>query len=87
MDAKSAAANNQTVDSGPRNTTASEQNPEESRMIGDFDGSSNAFWTLYKDEAKNHDDALIYTLKEDMEDILIFVCSYPICIYDGLRPF
>ena len=50
-------------------------------MIGDFDGSSNALWTLFKDEAKNHDDATIYTLKEDMESALIFVCSYPICTY------
>ena len=50
-------------------------------MIGDFDGSSNALWTLFKDEAKNHDNARIYTLKEDMESALIFVRSYPICIY------
>ena len=51
-------------------------------MIGDFDGSSNALWTLFKDEAKNHDDATIYTLKEDMESALIFVRSYPICTYE-----
>ena len=42
-------------------------------MIGDFDGNSNALWTLFKDEAKNHDDTTIYTLKEDMESALIFV--------------
>ena len=45
-------------------------------MIGDFDGSSNALWTLFKDEAKNHDDATIYNLKEDMESALIFVRSF-----------
>ena len=45
-------------------------------MIGDFDGSSNVLWTLFKDEAKNHDDARIHTLKEDMESALIFVRSY-----------
>jgi hypothetical protein len=87
MDTKSAAANNPTVDSGPRNTAsdpASEQKPEEPRMIGDFDGSSNALWTLFKDEAKNHDDARIYTLKEDMESALIFVRSYPICTREEL---
>ena len=51
-------------------------------MIGDFDGGSNALWTLFKDEAKNHDDATIYTLKEDMESALIFVRLYHICAYE-----
>ena len=37
---------------------------------------------LFKDEAKNHDDATIYTLKEDMESALIFVRPYPICTYE-----
>ena len=46
-------------------------------MIGDFDGSSNALWTLYSDEAKSHDDARIVTLKDDMEGSLIFVRPYP----------
>jgi hypothetical protein len=53
-------------------------------MIGDFDGSSNALWTLFRDEAKSHDDARIVTLKDDMESSLIFVRSYPICTCDGL---
>ena len=53
-------------------------------MIGDFDGSSNALWTLYRDEAKSHDDARIVTLKDDMEGSLIFVRPYPICTYDVL---
>ena len=53
-------------------------------MIGDFDGSSNALWTLFRDEAKSHDDARIVTLKDDMESSLIFVRGYPICTYDGL---
>ena len=51
-------------------------------MIGDFDGSSNALWTLFRDEAKSHDDSRIVTLKEDMESALIFVCQYPIYTYD-----
>ena len=53
-------------------------------MIGDFDGSSNALWTLFRDEAKSHDDAQIVTLKDDMESSLIFVRSYPIYTFDGL---
>jgi hypothetical protein len=74
------------TDSGPRFTTsdpASEQS-EEPRMIGDFDGSSNALWTLFKDEAKSHDDARINTLKDGMESCLIFVCSYLICTMDSV---
>ena len=42
-------------------------------MIGDFDGSSNALWTLFRDEAKSHDGARINTLKDDMDGVLIFV--------------
>jgi hypothetical protein len=45
-------------------------------MIGDFDGSSNALWTLFRDEAKSHDDARINTLKDDMDGVLLFVRSY-----------
>jgi hypothetical protein len=50
--------------------------PEEKRMIGDFDGSANALWTLYGKEAKSHDEARIHTLKDDMDGVLIFVRSY-----------
>ena len=53
-------------------------------MIGDFDGSSNALWTLFKDEAKSHDDARIVTLKDDMEGSLIFVRLYLIRTYNRL---
>ncbi len=60
------------------------EEPEEPRMIGDFEGSSNALWTLFKEETKNHDDARINTLKDDMESALIFVRSYPICTYEEL---
>ena len=45
-------------------------------MIGDFDGSANALWTLYGKEAKSRDEAQIQTLKEDMDGVLIFVRSY-----------
>ena len=87
MDAKSAAANNPTTESAPRNTTSDadpQQTPEEPRMIGDFNGSASEFWKLFKDEAKIHDDARMYALKEDMESALIFVCSYYIHTYHGL---
>jgi hypothetical protein len=61
----------------PRNTT-SDSESEEPRMIGDFDGSANQFWKLYRDEAKSNDDARIDTLKEGMDSALIFVRSYSI---------
>jgi hypothetical protein len=73
-----AVASISTSDTGPRNTT-SDSESEEPRMIGDFDGSANEFWKLYRDEAKSHDDARIYTLKEGMDSALIFVRSYSIC--------
>ena len=81
MDEKSAAAIDPTIDSGPRNTTSGrepDQQPEEPRMIGDFDGSANGFWKLFRDEAKGHDDARINTLKEGMDSSLIFVRSYSV---------
>ena len=84
-------ASNSTFDSDPSNATSDSESaqqrnepPEEPRVIGDFDGSSNMLWTLFRDEAKSHDDARINGLKKDMESALIFVCSYPICTYDGL---
>ena len=58
-----------------------EPEPDEPRMIGDFDGSSNPLWTLFRDEAKSYDDARINTLKDDMDGVLIFVRSYPISTY------
>ncbi|KAI0277160.1 hypothetical protein BGY98DRAFT_648573 [Russula aff. rugulosa BPL654] len=41
-------------------------------MIGDFDDSANALWTLYGKEAKSHDEARIETLKDNMDGVLIF---------------
>ena len=89
MDTKSAGASSPIVDSGPRDTTSRpepgqqpdeplEELPEELRMIGDFDGSANEFWKLFRDEAKSHDDARINTLKEGMDSALIFVSSYSV---------
>lgn len=61
-----------------RNTT-SDSEYEEPGMFGDFDGSANKFWTLYREEAGNYDNARIFSLKEYMGNVVIFVCSYPIC--------
>ena len=63
-----AVANNTTSGSGSES--------EEPRMIGDFDGSANEFWKLYRDEAKSNDEATISTLKDGMDSALIFVRSY-----------
>jgi hypothetical protein len=91
MDTKSAAASNPAVDSGPRDNSSgpksdqqSEELPEERRMIGDFDGSANEFWKLFRDEAKSHDDARINTLKEGMDSALIFVRSYSVRVIANL---
>jgi hypothetical protein len=55
-------------------------------MIGDFDGSSNTLWTLFKDETKSYDDAQINAFKSDMKTSILFVRSHPspISSYDGL---
>jgi hypothetical protein len=69
-----AVANNPTVLLDSRSCTpdpAPEQEPDEPRMIGDFDGSASEFWKLFRDEAKSHDDARINTLKEGMDSALI----------------
>lgn len=55
------------------------QDTPEQPMIGDFDDSANALWSLYGKEAKSHDEARIQTLKEDMEGVLIFVCLFFVC--------
>ena len=48
-------------------------------MIGDFDDSANALWTLYGKEAKSQDEARIQALKDDMDGVLIFVRLYSVC--------
>jgi len=49
---------------------------QEPHMVGDFEGSANALWTLYRKEAESHDKARIQTLKDDMDGVLIFVRPY-----------
>ena len=53
-------------------------------MIGDFDGSANALWTLYGKVAKSHDKSRIQTLKDDMDGVLIFIHLHFICAHNGL---
>ena len=52
-------------------------------MIGDFDGSANAFWALYGKEAMSYDKACIQTLKDDMDGVLIFVRSNLVHLPNG----
>lgn len=66
-----ALTTNQSGNSAPNNSP--EDSSEEPK---DFDDSANALWSLYKQEAKNRDEAQIQTLKDDMDGVLIFVCIY-----------
>ena len=52
-------------------------------MIGDFDGSANALWSLYGKESKSYDEARIQPLKDDMDGVLIFVRPYFVCACNG----
>jgi hypothetical protein len=73
-------ANDLAVDP-PRTTSDSE--PEERRMIGDFNGNANDLWTLFGDEVKSHDDVQIKIVKDTMDSALIFVRSNSVCAYCG----
>ena len=46
------------------------------RLVGDFDDSANALWSLHVKEAMSHDEARIQSLKDDMDGVLIFVRVY-----------
>ena len=54
---------------------ASSSSPKDSPEELDFDDSANALWSRYRSEAEGHDTATIKTLKDDMDGLLIFVCS------------
>jgi hypothetical protein len=71
-------------DRGPPSGASGPERNEERHMIGDFDGSSKAFWTLFGTEAKSCDNVRVNTLKDDMDGVLIFVCLYSIRAYYGL---
>lgn len=72
---KRIVANDSLVDPGSRNGTPVSKPNEERPKISDFDRSANELWTLFGTEAKSHDDARVNTLKDDMDGVLIFVCS------------
>jgi hypothetical protein len=58
------------------NDTQSSSSEDTSEEPEDFDDSANALWSLYQKEAKNRDEAQIQTLKDDMDGVLIFVCTH-----------
>ena len=72
--------NNQPRYSNDGVTPAKDSYPR--RMIGDFDDSANALWSLHEREAKSHDEARIQSLKYDMDGVLIFVRFNPSLILD-----
>ncbi|KAI9433138.1 hypothetical protein H4582DRAFT_2101758 [Lactarius indigo] len=53
-------------------STQAPDDTTEPRVIGDFDDSANALWSLHKKEAKSHDEARIQSLKDNMDGVLIF---------------
>ena len=63
-------------DRTPRPADANSSSPKDSSEELDFDDSANALWSLYRREAEGHDKATIKTLKDDMDGLLIFVCSH-----------
>jgi hypothetical protein len=70
---------------GPTNDTSDGPEPnKEPHMVGDFDGSSEALWNLFKTEAKSYDDARINTLKDNIGGALVFVRPHSIRTYYGL---
>jgi len=77
-------ADRQPIDSSPRGGSPDGE-PQEMRMIGDFDSGASALWSLYRDEAKSRDEARIQTLKEDMDGVLIFVRSCSSCARNVLH--
>jgi len=48
----------------------------EQHIPGDFGGSANTLWTVYGNEAKSHDESRIQTLRDGVDNHLIFVRSY-----------
>ena len=50
-------------------------------MVGDFDDSADALWSLHAKEAQSHDEARIQSLKNNMDGVLIFVRAY-ISLYE-----
>ncbi|KAH8989057.1 hypothetical protein EDB92DRAFT_892653 [Lactarius akahatsu] len=52
--------------------TVRQQSAKMPQMVGDFDDNANPLWSLHAKEAKNHDEARIQSLKDNMDGVLIF---------------
>ncbi|KAH9052769.1 hypothetical protein EDB87DRAFT_343239 [Lactarius vividus] len=50
------------------------------RMIGDFDDNANVLCSLYVKEARNHDEALVQSIKGDMDAVLISAGFFSIAL-------
>jgi hypothetical protein len=50
--------------------------PEEPPMIGDFDSGADELWNLYGKAAKELDESHIQTVKDEMNDVFLFVRLY-----------
>ncbi|KAI0261954.1 hypothetical protein BC834DRAFT_414191 [Gloeopeniophorella convolvens] len=80
---------------GDRNSSdhsAQDEVPKE-RKPNDYGDNANALWSLYSQEAENHDKALIETWRSDMEAIIIFaglysatLTSFLVDSYKNLQP-
>ena len=42
----------------------------------DFDDSADELWSLYGNVAGRHDESRIRTLKDDMDGVPVYVCTY-----------
>jgi len=60
---------------GRNNRTDSTGPLEEPHEQEDFEDSANDLWSLFGKQAKSHDEAWAKALKEDMDGVLIFVCT------------
>jgi hypothetical protein len=49
---------------------------EKNEEPSDFDDSANELWSLYGSVAQRHDETRIRALKEDMDGIPVYVCTY-----------
>jgi hypothetical protein len=50
--------------------------PDEPQMKGDFDSGADDLWILYGKAAKEFDESHIQTVKEEMNDVFLFVRLY-----------
>ena len=63
-------------DRGGNRAGSTAQGSQVTPIVGDFEDSANALWSLYGKEAKGHDGATVQILMDDMGSVLTFVRSY-----------